>query len=232
MRTCPHCGVYVEDEVARCPLCYTPLDGGELPEGSAESQPPEAPPEEHPRFWLLEVVTLLAAVGALVVFAADFAVGFRLSWAPLPLVSIAYGWALLASVIALGRKPASLWALMTAATVGYLAVLDLLTGEPSWFVELGLPLAGLAAVLVLLWTVVVRRYGASTLPAVALALVGGGLYTVGVELIVRGYMTATVSRARWSVVVLACAIALALVLVVVHRRLRRRHTSLERIFHL
>jgi hypothetical protein len=229
MKTCPHCGVYVEEDHTRCPLCYTPLDGDV--EDAPRAEPGYEPPDAHPRFWLLEVLSLLAAVGAIVVFAADFAFGFALTWSPVPLVSIAFAWVVLGSVIALGRRGLLLGGVLTLATLAYLLVLDLLTGGVSWFPALALPLVLLGAAVggVLVW--LGRRRGVSALPAVGLALVGGGLYAVGVELIVAASRGAG-AAVSWSVVVLACSVALSLVVFLIHRRLRLRHTSLERIFHL
>ncbi len=237
MKTCPHCGVLVEDENSRCPLCLTPLDGdqgregGEGVEGGAATGSRRAPLDARPRFWLLEVLSLLAAVGAIVVFAADFAFGFALSWAQIPLATIAYLWIVSVAIVALGRRGVLLGVVLTAATLAFLLVLDLLTGGAAWFVMPALPLVLLGSLLSGLLVWIGRRRGVSTLPVVAMVLVGGGLGSLGVELILGLYHGVPV-QVSWSVVVLACAVSLALVVLLVHRRLRLRHTSLERIFHM
>jgi hypothetical protein len=221
--------VYVEDEHSRCPLCYVDLDAEQGAHSEAEDY--AELPDARPRFWLLEVLSLLAAVGAIVVFAADFAVGFRLSWSPVPLVSIAFTWVVLVAAVALGRRAVLLGVVLTAATLAYLLGIDVLTGEAFWFTGLALPLVLLGAVVAFAVVWLGRRRGVSTLPTVGLAIAGGGLYAVGVELVISLYRAGAV-RLSWSIVVLACAIALSLVVFLVHRRLRLRHTSLERIFHL
>ena len=234
MKPCPHCGVLVEDENARCPLCLTPLDGDEGREGGAEGAVTArggGSPDARPRFWLLEVLSLLAAVGAIVVFAADFAFGFSLSWSPIPLSAIIYLWIVSVVVIGLGRRGVLLGLALTAATLAFLLVLDLLTVGAPWFVTPALPLVLLGALLSGLLVWIGRRRGVSTLPAIAMVLFAGGLGSLGVELIL-GLSRGGPLRVSWSVVVLACAVSLALVVLLVHRRLRLRHTSLERIFHM
>ena len=234
MKTCPHCGVLVEDENSRCPLCLTPLDhaeGRDGGEGSAASGGGSASPDARPRYWLLEVLSLLAAVGAGVVFAADFAFGFTLSWSPIPLAAIIYLWIVSVVVVGLGRRGVLLGLALTAATLAFLLILDLVTGGAAWFFMPALPLTLLGALVSGLLVWIGRRRGVSRLPAVAMILVGGGLGSLGVELIL-GTSRGGPLRLSWSVVVLACAVSLALVLLLVHRRLRLRHTSLERIFHM
>ena len=234
MKTCPHCGVLVEDENARCPLCLTPLDdaeGSESGVGYAPSGGGNTSPDSHPRFWLLEVLSLLAAVGAGVVFAADFAFGFTLSWSSIPLAAIIYLWIVSVVVVGLGRRGVLLGLALTAATLAFLLILDLVTKGNAWFFMPALPLTLLGALVSGLLVWIGRRRGVSRLPAVAMILVGGGLGSLGVELIL-GTSRGGPLRLSWSVVVLACAVSLALVLLLVHRRLRLRHTSLERIFHM
>lgn len=234
MKTCPHCGVLVEDENSRCPLCLTPLDdaeGRDGGEGSAASGGGNTSPDARPRYWLLEVLSLLAAVGAGVVFAADFAFGFTLSWSPIPLAAIIYLWIVSVVVVGLGRRGVLLGLAMTVATLAFLLILDLVTGGAAWFFMPALPLTLLGALVSGLLVWIGRRRGVSRLPAVAMILVGGGLGSLGVELIL-GASRGGPLRLSWSVVVLACAVSLALVLLLVHRRLRLRHTSLERIFHM
>ncbi|MFP4374422.1 MAG: DUF6320 domain-containing protein [Spirochaetaceae bacterium] len=235
MKPCPHCGVLVEEENSRCPLCLTPLDGGDEGRGAgeesavADGRGPVL--DARPRFRLLEVLSLLAAVGAMVVFTADVAFGFALSWSPIPLAAIVYLWIVSVVVVALGRRAVLLGMALTVATLVFLLALDLLTGDTAWFVMPALPLVLLVALMSGLLVWIGRRRGMSTLPAVAMVLVGVGLGSLGVELILDLHRGGPV-RVSWSVVVLACAVSLALVVLLVHRRLRLRHTSLERIFHM
>ncbi|NBB89977.1 MAG: hypothetical protein GVY23_02090 [Spirochaetes bacterium] len=235
MKICPHCGVFVEDESSRCPLCLTPLvDGGEAREdgkGDAVTGGGPTVPHGGPRFWLLEILSLLAAVSAIVVFAADFAFGFTLTWSPIPLSAIIYAWAVAVAVVVLGRREVLLSVTLTGATLLFLLVLDVLTEGKAWFLMPALPLTLLTAVVTGLLVWIARRRGVSRLPAVAMVLVGGGIGSLGVELILELHRGGPL-RVSWSIVVLACALAIALVVILVHRRLRLRHTSLERIFHM
>lgn len=238
MRICPECGVQVEDRHARCPLCHTPLTS----EGHASEEPPTdrsaaAEGEEQTgvpgdaRLWLFELVSLLAAVAAIVVFAADFAFGFSLTWAQLPLGAIAYFWMLFSALILFYHRPVLLGTLLVAATAGLLFVIDRSTPGAPWFLELGLPILLFTAILVsaVIWLTVLR--GASLLPTTGRSLIAAGALSIGLELLVHHYRGNPL-QVSWSLVVFAGTLSLAIFLWLIHRRLKRRHTSLDRIFHL
>ncbi|NBC29511.1 MAG: hypothetical protein GVY29_05910 [Spirochaetes bacterium] len=232
MKSCPHCGVRIEQDPPRCPLCNAPLDDGDNAshdERSVESVGPVL--VTRPRLWLTEVFTLLAAVAAIVVFAADFAFGFRLSWARIPLAALAYAWIVTIAILWLRRNGPLLGTALTAGTLGLLLSLDLFIPGEAWFVPLALPLVILAVLIISAIVLTVRLRGLSVLPSIALALVGGGLYSAGLEILLHRFFEQAL-RVSWSIVVVACAVALALVLLLIHRRLRERHASLERVFHL
>lgn len=199
--------------------------------GRAHVTGPESGVPGDGRLWLFEVVSLLAAVAAIVVFAADFAFGFSLSWAQLPLGSIAYFWMLFSALILFFHRPVLLGTLLVAATAGFLFVIDRSTPGGPWFLELGLPILLVTAILVsaVIWLTVLR--GASLLPTTGRALVAAGLITVGVELLVDQYR-GDPGQVSWSLVVFAGSLSLTIFLWLIHRRLKRRHTSLDRIFHL
>lgn len=232
MRTCSTCGVEVEEDVDRCPLCGTPLReglAGQPPEANQAAEPEV--PASRVRRWLWEVVSLLAVTAITIVLAIDLASGFDVSWSLYPISAVAFLWACATSAIALGRRPVALLAALAAAIVALLFVLQLLTGGRPWFVPLALPLVGVAVVASAGAGAVVRRFRLPPLPAIAVVTLAFGLAAIGVEYVLnRALSNGTV--VSWSLVVLACALSLSLALLLIHKRLKERHSDIRRMFHL
>ncbi len=187
MNVCTGCGVEVEEGLARCPLCGTPLGGADAP-GAPETASARAEPRGAPRAmrrWLLEATTLVAGAGAIVVFAADFAYRMRLTWSVYPLAAIGFLW--VSAVVAIVSCPRPLvWlGCQTAALLLFLYGLDMLTGGRPWFVPLALPAAVLAVVLTAATAAAARRR--PPLQVLALALLAAGLYLLGLEQILNRY---------------------------------------------
>ncbi len=211
--------------------------GAPLQEGPPSAPPPEQMdsepevPESSVKRWLWEVVSLLSLTAAAILFAIDLASGFHVTWSLIPISAIAFLWACASVAIALARSPLALLAALTAALVGFLFVLELITPGRPWFLQLALPQVGIAIVMgVVLWTLV-SRLRLSLLPAIAVVVLGCGFLAVGAEYILNRYLGSD-TVVSWSLVVLACALSLFLAVLVIHRRLREKHSDIRRLFHL
>ncbi len=232
MSICRNCGVEVEAGLDSCPLCGAPLK----PAGAAE-QPlaPAVPAGATPasralRRWLLEAATLVAGSAAIVVLAADFAYDMVLAWSLYPLAAIGFVWLSALAAILAGRRPVVWLGCQTGALLLFLYALDALTGEPKWFVSLALPCAALAVALAAAVVAVVRKRLRAPLPATALALLGAGLYVLGLEQILNRHASRSFSPG-WSLIALGCILPVALVLLFLHRWLKQ-HPEVRRLFHV
>ncbi len=230
MSLCRSCGVEVEEGLARCPLCGTPLGSADTPgEPKAAPRPPE--PRGAPRAmrrWMLEAATILAGAAATVVFAADFAYRMRLTWSLYPLAAIGFLW--VSAVVAIVSCPRPLvWlGCQTAALLAFLYGLDKLTAGPPWFVPLALPAALLAVVLAAATAAIARRR--PPLQVTALALLAAGLYLLGLEQILNRHLSRPFAPG-WSLVAFGCIVPVVLVLLFLQRSLRSR-PELRRLFHM
>jgi hypothetical protein len=229
MKTCENCGVEVEEELERCPLCRARLD--DEPDDPDEQEEPAQETVSHARFWLWEVFSLLAFAAALVTFAADFAFGFDVEWARYPLIAIGFLWVSATIMIGLAEHPFLKLLAETAAVAGFLFGLELLTETSGWFLPLGLPITVLTAVLAGAAAVVIRKRKLSALPAVAVVVFASGVFVVGLEFIIKRYTGSDVV-VSWSLVALACAIAIFFLILWVNKRMRERHSEYRKVFHL
>jgi hypothetical protein len=230
---CKHCGVEVESDADYCPLCRRPLRGeGEKVE-EVSLQPAVVPREANQLIsrWLLEIISILALAGAIVVAAADFAFGRSLTWARYVLASIAFLWLSGVFLIVFLRRWFVYLLAETAALSLFLWLLDRLTPGPAWFPPLALPVTLLAGVMLVLTLATGRKRERSPLMAVAIAMLAAGLFLVGLELILNGYLYNRFF-VSWSVVALACVLPSVLLLLHLRRWFRKRESEIRRLFHL
>jgi len=233
MSICTNCGVEVEDDARCCPLCRNPLQQGEAGEQREPPTPAPVPPEagRRLRYWLLEIISLLAATGAIVVFAADFASGMSLTWGRYPLASIAFLWTS-AALLILGADRVWMSLLAEVAAVGlFLFVLDELTPGPAWFLPLALPLTLLTGTILALTLVIVRKRNLSLLASIATALLAAAVFVVGLELILNRYLTGR-WFVSWSATTFGCTLPLVFLLLYLRKRVQPRQAEIRKFLHL
>lgn len=233
MNLCHHCGVEVETDVRHCPLCRAPLrpdiDGGDGEPTPLLHSPEEA--DRRIRRWLLEVISLLAMTGAVVVFAADFISGMSLTWARYPLASIAFLWL---SAVWLTLWSCRVWLYLPAeiVTTGlYLYVLDRLTPGLAWFVPLALPVTLLTGVVLALSLAIIRRLRLSPFTTIATAVLAAGVFAVGLELLLNRYLDQR-WFVSWSAVALVCTLPLVLLLLYLRKWFRLRRAEIQKLLHM
>jgi hypothetical protein len=179
------------------------------------------------RRWLLEVFSILAATGAIVVFAADFAFGMSLTWARYPLASIAFSWlAAVLLILGSGRVWVSLPAEVAAASL-YLLVLDGFTPGPAWFLPLALPLTLLAGAILALTLAIVRRLDLSPFVIVAIAMLAAAVFVVGLELLLNRYLAGR-WFVSWSAATFVCTLPLVLLLLYLRKRFKPMQSEMRK----
>ncbi|TVQ36249.1 MAG: hypothetical protein EA384_14780 [Spirochaetaceae bacterium] len=232
MQRCDSCGVVVEDQHSRCPLCGRALNGSR-PETCSEDEPQGeqwAQTVSRARFWLWQMISLLAASSAVIVFSADFAFGFELTWSRYPLLSIAFLWLSATLLIRFARRPLAMLPAQTAALLLFLYALDR-SLETAWFLPLALPTVLLLAGLTAGVAVVARRLHLEVLSVVALATLGSGVLAVGFEIVFRNHLGASMVP-TWSLVVIACTLSLFWLILFIKRQLKLHYSEFRKIFHL
>ena len=243
MKQCDQCGVELENELARCPLCGASLLIDEPDVGSGESaevRPAGEPADqtnlqvtEHrrARFWLWEMFTIVFIATAIIVAAADFGYGFDLSWSIYPLTALAFVWIFVTAVIGLGRDILLAYAASTIAVIAYLFVLDSLVAGESWFVPIALPMTLLVAVVGGAAAGTVRGLSLSFFQTLAASVFFLGIFALGLEVILY-FALDLESILSWSIVAFGGCLSIALLLWLINKRLRERHADFKRVFHL
>jgi hypothetical protein len=233
MTLCKHCDVVVEEDARYCPLCRNPIHPGTGEEESEPEAPSRRPYEgvRPMRRWLLEIFSLLAVTGSLVVLAADFAPDMSLSWAGYPLAGIAFLW--LSTVLAMfcSSRTSIYLPAEIATTCLFLFVLDRLTPGPPWFLPLALPLTLLVGTVLAMTLTVVRKLRLSPFAATAAAMVAAGVFVLGLELLLNSYRDQR-WFVSWSAVAFVCMLPLVLLLLYLRSWLRARRGEIRKLLHL
>lgn len=234
MPICRECGVQIEDHIATCPLCRTPVGASTLRSGAIDDQDHPIAPDSaagHVRRVIWEIFSLLLATAAAVVAAADFALSHAVTWSVIPLLSVGCLWLIGSAVILLGKRVQLILLCVTLSLLLLLALLDRVTTGGPWFLHLALPITILTAALISLMVLVVRHVAISTLSVIALSLVTAGLLLVGVEATLHWFLTDRFF-VSWSLLTFACIFPPLLLLFYLQQRLRRHDPEIRKRFHL
>jgi hypothetical protein len=197
----------------------------------------EAPTSEeqttmrNAKIWLFEVISLVSFTAAIVIFAADFAFGFDITWSVFPLASIVFVWLFISAFIALVHVPVVLVAGETILLIGFLLSISLFAGGFQWFNSLGLPIAGLSGFFTAITVLVIRLTRPAALPAIGISLLGIGFLLVGLELVLNNYLGRE-EPVSWSLVAFACTVSVFFLMLFINKRLKEHHSEFRRIFHI
>ena len=241
MKRCDQCGVEIEDDFVRCPLCGASLDGeaadaagaaGEAAgDGSTDVSATDPLELRRARFWLWEMFTIVIVAIAVIVAAADFAYGFNFGWSAVPLTALAFTWIFVTAIVGLGRDIPLAYAAATFAVLLYLFVLDALIPGDTWFVPFALPITLLVAAVGGGAAGAIRGLKLSVFQTLAAAVLSMGIFLLGLEIILSFAMDLG-SILSWSIVAFGGCLSISLLLLFINRRLRERHADFKRAFHL
>jgi len=226
MPLCKHCGVELDEGLTHCPLCHKPLND--------RHDDPAPAPEPEPRLqgqhsWFWEFTTFMALAAMVIVFAADFAFGLRVTWSRMPLAGIFYAWLVITGIRFLGRRGILLTLCLCVSSSALLWFLELNTGG-GWFLRLAFPIVvalGLAASFTVLLAHIFR---AGTQSILAIALLMLGFFLLALEAVLTSYILGAPSLS-WSLMVLACILPFTGFLLYMHKRMKRKGFSFEKFFH-
>ncbi|MFW5813896.1 MAG: DUF6320 domain-containing protein [Spirochaetota bacterium] len=243
MTKCKNCGVMIEDGLDECPLCGEPVteearrqketqqEQGNALRPGASVEPEDENTVRSAKIWLFEMVSLVAFTAGIVIFAADFAFDFALSWSLYPLLAIGFVYLVVAALIGFVRTPVVLLSVETAIVAGFLLLLDLLIGEQAWFLELGLPITLLVALVTGVVAFLISRLRLNALQGVAVGLLGAGFLVVGMEFVINRALRDELV-VSWSLIAFACTLSLFFLILFINKRLRERHAEFRKIFHV
>lgn len=234
MSYCVNCGVELDRTAEFCPLCGTTVINPNQP---VDTDAPKPFPEEAGEVTLVSkqelailVTTMLVSVavccGVLNVFLQT-----EQLWSLYVIGAAVMLWIWLVPPLLI-RKLHLLIRLMTdvGAVLIYVYMISLNTGDGRWFMGIGLPIILWGGALVLLLCLLLKMCRRSILAGMAIVIISGGVFVMGIELLLDRWL-AGVWTPSWSLVVLTVCIGLDIPLVVI-RRVPSMREEVRRRFHM
>lgn len=231
MSYCVNCGVELDKDAARCPLCQTPVVNPVCPVDS--TIPPNFPVERREvepvnrRELALLLTAMLGCAGGCCVLLNVLFWWREMPWAAIVAGACVMLWVWTVVPLLLRRVPSLvLVGLDLLAVAGFLYLIALAVDGLDWLVRLALPIwFGCGVVLLFLWYILPRR---SILSRCMLVLGGCVVLMLWLELCIDLFLGSY--QPMWSIVVAAVGLTLVLPMLVIRYRpdLRR---EVRRRFH-
>ncbi|OPX28636.1 MAG: hypothetical protein B1H06_02900 [Candidatus Cloacimonas sp. 4484_143] len=231
MPICKNCGVELESNIARCPLCLTPL--GDKAQKSDKVDPiiPETKVQKNQSPLLLELFSFFSAAGAIVITAVDFAYGANLTWSRIPLISIIFCWLFVFLIHHLLTKPYLLVILETVNFLIFLWFLDRFIPEYYWFFSLALPIILVVCILFLLVILWIRSFKLSTFLSLSVGTLAAGIFLLCLEVILNKFHQKNL-MVSWSLVAFACILPVSGFFIYYQLRINKKGSEFKKYFHI
>jgi len=240
MKTCPQCGVELDEQMAVCPLCKSGLDRPSSP--IEDSSSPDDRPgrkfyidyfrltfqQKRKLFWELSGIILFS--GILVTLIIDFVTTKSITWSR---YTVTVFLVLFVNITLLSFWRHRLLFLLGGSflsTSVLLVLLDMYNKRIRWGTQLGVPLLLAFYIIVLLLTMLTRSTEHKGFNILGYCFLAAGIMAMCIEVIISWYFLKDITLG-WSLIVFACMVPIAAILFFFHYRLNRG-MDLRRFFHI
>lgn len=234
MSYCVNCGVELDRTAEFCPLCGTAAINPGQP---VDTGSPKPFPEEAGEVTLVSkqelallVTTMLVSVAVCCGVLNVFLRAEQL-WSLYVIGAAVMLWIwLVPPLLIRGLHLLIRLATDVGAVLIYVYMISLNTSDGQWFMDIGLPVILWGGALVLLLCLLLKMCRRSILVGTAIVIISGGVFVMGIELLLDRWLVGAWSPS-WSLVVLAVCIGLDIPLVVI-RQVPSMREEARRRFHM
>jgi len=225
MSYCVNCGVKLDESLNKCPLCNTPvINPKDLKKmGPISPFPTERGETEKVKSKdMIILTTVFLSTTAICCLLLNLLVFPKTLWSLAIIGLCAFIWVVVIPCIAFSKLPIYVFMLFDGlAMAGYLYMLSFLTTSKAWLIQLALPITALATVLILTFTLLMRKISSSLLALALYIYILIPILCIGIELLICHYYGNPL-HITWSAIVLVpCTIiAIALITILSKKRLR------------
>lgn len=234
MSYCVNCGVELASSEKRCPLCgveaVNPADL-RCPDGYDEVFPKTREPLESAfdRGMWIKIVSIVLALPAAICFVSNIVYHSADFWSLYVVGALAVLWTFCVSPFLFRRYFPLLWIVAaTAVSLGYLCLIEHLSGALGWFLPLALPIALGVAFLSLVLIVLIQKKILRELYIPSAVFMAVGLLTVLVEFSIDLYTIGSVWL-EWSWFSLISCMAIAGALALIERQIKVKEKLKRRL---
>lgn len=236
MSYCVNCGVELNSNEKRCPLCSTPVINPNL-DSIAHDLPPYPPKSEytverkikHTTALLISVILL---VPLLVCPLCDFLATGGISWSLYAIFGITLGWILIVPPILMHHDIVlkCAWIDFISITVFLYWVCRITPKTKGSFEKLSLPIVCVLMILFMLIFVLRKAFKLKPIITTAAVIFEVGIFCVSVDALVNNFISGSIA-VSWSLpVLIGCTAAAALLLII--SRLTKLKSSIRKRMHI
>ncbi|MBN2658291.1 MAG: zinc ribbon domain-containing protein [Spirochaetales bacterium] len=238
MPYCSRCGVEVDDDVKKCPLCSTPIQVlepeniriGKYPDKPAPHPAPPKRNRKEQRRMAAIIITFGLLIPASIAIAADVVINEHITWGTYTISALIYIWAIILLPLLYYKTPVLTLMAYYLSTLLFLYSIEVFSGGESWFRELALPIITFTALLIALNIYVISRSPIKGINIFAYAVFSLGLECVGIEMAVSLFLSETL-MIWWSIMVLSATIPTGGLLLYLHHKTKKTRKA-EKFFHI
>ncbi len=233
MSYCVECGVKLGEAEEKCPLCETVVQNPIHPYNPRAPKPfPVRTKEQNlqiDRRYLLGLISTAMLLPAGLSMVIDLFFGGRITWSIYPIGALVLLFVAMAVPILIKRHRIYITIGMDAVVLlGYLKMVELLSGSQGWFSPVAFPVIILAALMVLGVTASIRQRLIRELAIPATILIMVSILALSVELLVSSQMFKEL-KVVWSPFVMLPCGFIALMLYIVHSHAPLREELKKRL---
>jgi len=234
MNICPNCGVELDKDLIKCPLCGITNggDGNTEKEQDSEYYPSDIIllHRKETQRHLFEFLGIISVSGIAVCSIVDMVTGKSLSWSLFTSVSILTAWISVSLLLLAFRKYYIVIPGLLIAVLFMLFLFDLILPPLSWFFSIALPITLTLFVSVSIVTVLWNIARLKGFNILAFSFIILSLFCIVSELFIDKYLYGSVSIG-WSAIVAVSIFPISLILLFVHYRMKKGK-RLDSYFHV
>ncbi len=238
MTYCPRCGVEVEANKIKCPLCNTtlqPLDEeqpnyqSKYPDDVQKDEQKQPKAKKKKRLLAFEITSVVLVIPLIVSITTNLIIDGIITWSLYPIASLLLAWFMISAPLLFPKKIAIIAVGEFIPLLVYFLVIDIIdNGTLNWYVRVALPIIasiGVAGFIIAFGTIKSKNKG---LNIPAYILFGASIICLIVDVCLTSYINNTLGL-EWSLYILVPAVLTGGFLLYLHFRVTKNKDLKRRL---
>ena len=236
MPYCSRCGVEVNDQITKCPLCHSPIQrfyeepqpGREFPSDQLNPATPRLSPKEKIRI-AFSMTSFGILIPLMITLSVDIFLTGKISWSIYPIIGLVGSWLL--TIVPITKPSKSNWIIWSETVVlwGIFAALALFTDLSFRVFQLSFPIILAGAFISQTIVFLSRRTAKKGGNIAGFILLGIGTFCGVTDITISGSLMGE-QGIGWSLIVIAALLPVSCMLLYLHYRKKR--SKLAKFFHI